>query len=143
MSSQAPLDDRSATATAADVLSRLLAAALCLAVVAVHIVDQGGLIGDKAPRYVGVGYWVLEVVGVVVAGLLLAGRARRQVWGAAALVGVGPFVGYVLSRGPGLPGYTDDRGNWTEQIGHVSLAVEVLLVVLALAQLARLRAAAS
>jgi hypothetical protein len=46
-------------------------------------------------------------------------------------VAVGPLLGYVLSRGPGLPGYDDDRGNWTEPLGLVSLGVEVLLLALA------------
>ena len=32
--------------------SPLLAAALCLGVTAIHIVDQGGLPGDKTPGYV-------------------------------------------------------------------------------------------
>ena len=58
-----------------------------------------------------------------------------RAWGVAVLVGLGPILGYVLSRGPGLPGYTDDRGNWTEPLGLLSLAVEALLVVVAVAQL--------
>jgi hypothetical protein len=45
-------------------------------------------------------------------------------------------VGYVLSRGPGLPGYTDDIGNWAEPLGVLSLVVEGVLLLLALAMLA-------
>lgn len=37
----------------------------------------------------------------------------------------------MLSRGPGLPDYTDDRGNWTEPIGLWSLALELTLAALA------------
>lgn len=41
------------------------------------------------------------------------------------------MIGFALSRGPGLPGYSDDKGNWTELLGLQALAVEVLLLVLA------------
>lgn len=113
----------------------LPAALLSLGVAAIHVVDQGGVPGSKDPSYVGVGYWVLEVVAVVVAVALLTRRARASVttWTLAALVGLGPLLGYCLSRGPGLPDYTDDIGNWTEPLGVLSLVVEVLLVLVALA----------
>lgn len=58
-------------------------------------------------------------------------------WALAVGAGLSPIVGYCLSRGPGLPDYTDDVGTWTEPLGIVSLAVEVLLVVLALASARR------
>ena len=53
-------------------LSRAVGAALALGITAVHVVDQGGLIGDKGPRYVGVGYWLLELAGIAFAVLLEA-----------------------------------------------------------------------
>ena len=111
------------------------AALLSLGVAAIHVVDQGGVPGSKDPSYVGIGYWVLEIVAVVLAVALLARRARASVltWVVAAGVGLGPLLGYCLSRGPGLPSYTDDIGNWTEPLGIVSLVVEVLLVLVALA----------
>ncbi len=40
-------------------------------------------------------------------------------------------MGYVLSRGPGLPDYTDDRGNWGEPLGVVNLIVAGLLAFVA------------
>jgi hypothetical protein len=43
----------------------------------------------------------------------------------------GPIIGYALSRGPGLPSYADDRRNWTETIGVISLVVEGSLLVIA------------
>jgi hypothetical protein len=94
-------------------------AALCLAVAV-----------SKTPTYVSVGYYALEIIGVVAAGLLIAGVTRAG-WFLAVGVAAGPFVGYVLSRGPGLPGYTSDVGNWTEPLGLVSLAVEAALFALA------------
>ncbi|MET7381746.1 hypothetical protein ABZT08_23475 [Streptomyces sp. NPDC005526] len=102
---------------------------LCLAVAAVHVVDQGGLTATRDPYYIGVAYHVLEVAAVVAAVLLLIGLVRLG-WLLAAGVAAGPLLGYVLSRGPGLPGYTDDIGNWTEPIGLVSLALEGSLLLL-------------
>jgi hypothetical protein len=45
-------------------------------------------------------------------------------------VAAGPILGYVLSRGPGLPNYGDDIGNWTEPLGVLSLVVEGVLLIL-------------
>ncbi|WP_063770073.1 hypothetical protein [Streptacidiphilus melanogenes] len=113
---------------------RAWAAVLCLAVAWIHVQDQGGFPGSKTPDYVGVGYYLLEAAGILSA-VVLASRSdlgeRALVWLTAAGVALGPLLGYVLSRGPGLPGYDDDRGNWTEPLGLVSIAVEVLLLVLA------------
>jgi hypothetical protein len=110
---------------------RLFAAALCLAVVVIHLKDQGGVPGSKDPGYVAAGYYLLEVAGVLAAGVLAFGRTRRA-WLLALGVAIGPLVGYVLSRGPGLPAYTDDKGNWTETLGVISLLIEGALLVLSL-----------
>ncbi|GAA3982239.1 hypothetical protein GCM10023085_75610 [Actinomadura viridis] len=119
---------------------RIAGALLALAVAAVHVVDQGGFPGSKAPAYVGIGYYIVEVAAIVTAGLLIAGAVRIG-WALAMAVAAGPVVGYVLSRGPGLPGYTDDIGNWTEPLGLASLAAEGLLFFLALTMLGRALAA--
>jgi hypothetical protein len=55
-------------------------------------------------------------------------------------VAAGAFAGYVLSRTTGLPGATDDVGNWTEPLGLASLVVEGCVVAVALAALRVLRA---
>ena len=113
---------------------RMLGVIGCLAVAAIHVIDQGGLPGTKDPQYVQMMYYALEAAGVVAAALLLARQARSG-WVLALGVAVGPIVGYVLSRGPGLPNYTDDVGNWTEPLGVVSLVVEGGLFILAAAAL--------
>jgi hypothetical protein len=118
---------------------RLLGAALALGIAWIHVVDQGGFPGDKTPHYVGVGYYLLELTGLLVALALVAGIGRVRTWLLAAGVAFGPIVGYVLSRGPGLPGYTDDRGNWTEPIGVWSLVLEGALLVLTTGVLVRAR----
>jgi hypothetical protein len=114
-----------------------VAAALCLVVAVIHVIDQGG-IALHDPPYIGVGYWLLEVVAVVTA-VLLVRRPTVPVWVVALLVGAGPFIGYVVSRSTGLPGYSDDIGNWGEPLGVLSLVVEAVLVILAAVVLSRLR----
>jgi hypothetical protein len=65
--------------------------------------------------------------------LSLASRLSAATWTIAAIcVSAGPLLGYVLFRGPGLPDYDDDRGNWAEPLGVLSLVVESALLVLAL-----------
>jgi hypothetical protein len=106
----------------------------CLAVAAIHVIDQGGVPGTKGPEYVQILYYALEVAGVLVAALLLTEQARVG-WLLSLGVAAGPIVGYVLSRGPGMPAYTDDIGNWAEPLGVVSLVVEGILLILATASL--------
>ncbi|MGW4440609.1 hypothetical protein ACWELO_33600 [Streptomyces sp. NPDC004596] len=119
-------------------VARWAGALLCLVVAGIHVVDQGGITTTRDPYYLGIAYHVLEVAAVVAAVLLLATRVRAG-WLLAAGVAVGPLLGYTLSRGPGLPDYRDDIGNWTEPLGLVSLAVEGALLLLAVVFLARSR----
>ncbi|MBV9650626.1 MAG: hypothetical protein JO296_10860 [Pseudonocardiales bacterium] len=102
----------------------------CLAVTAIHVIDQGGIPGSKDPGYIQALYYLLEIVGVVAAALLLT-RYARSGWLLSLGVAAGPVVGYVLSRGPGLPHYTDDIGNWGEPLGIISLLVEGILLIAA------------
>ena len=119
----------------AEVGARTAAALLSLTVAWIHVQDQGGFPGDKTPHYVAIGYYLLEAAGVLCAVLMFAGlkaRLFRVDWLLAAGVALGPLLGYVLSRGPGLPDYGDDKGNWTEPLGLVSLVVEGALLILAI-----------
>ncbi|MFJ5534702.1 hypothetical protein [Streptomyces sp. NPDC093261] len=102
---------------------------LSLAVAAIHVIDQGGVTATRAPYYIGIAYHVLEIAAVVTAVLLLIGLVRLG-WLLAIGVAAGPLLGYILSRGPGLPDYGDDIGNWTEPLGLASLAVEGALLLL-------------
>ena len=130
---------RPATRRGFGLAARLLGAVLAVTISLVHISDQGGLTALKDPAYVGYGYYLLEFGGLVVAALLLFAPAHRQVasWALAVGVAVGPLVGFVLSRGPGLPNYTDDRGNWTEPVALFAIAAEILLLVLTASVLSR------
>jgi hypothetical protein len=126
------------------VLPAAVGALLALAVAWIHVTDQGGFPGDKSPTYIAICYYVLELVAVVLAVALLtpATRNRLGTWLLAAAVGAGPMIGYALTRGPGLPGAMDDRGNWGEPLGVASLVVEGVLILLTLACAAQLRSSA-
>jgi 4-amino-4-deoxy-L-arabinose transferase-like glycosyltransferase len=109
-----------------------------VAVAIIHIKDQGGFPGHKDPSYIGIGYFVLEFAAIAAAALLLS-KAFRKGWFLSLGVAVGPLVGFILTRGPGLPMAVDDRGNWTETLGLISLVVEGVLLLLILAVAARRR----
>jgi hypothetical protein len=112
--------------------ARGLGALLSIAISVIHVIDQGGLPGSREPAYVGILYYLLEVAGVVTALLLVVGVVRIG-WLLSLGVSAGPLVCYLLSRGPGLPGYHDDIGNWAEPLGVISLVVEAALLALAIA----------
>ena len=137
---------RSDDATAArDIMSPLttgVGVVLALAVTVVHVLDQGGITEMKDPAYLGYGYWVLELAGVVCAVLHLP-RARRAGWVLAIGVAAGPLVGIVVSRSVGLPDATDDIGNWGEPLGVVAMLVEAALLVVAVLVLAQVRRGAA
>ena len=105
----------------------LVIAALAVGVSYVHVLDQGGLTMLKDPAYLGWGYRVLEVTGVVAALLVLA--RRREGLLLTAGLALAPLVGLVVSRSVGLPDATDDIGNWTEPLQLYAVAVELALLI--------------
>jgi hypothetical protein len=135
--------------TAPDVAIRVVGAMLALAVAAVHIADQGGVTALTSPNWIGWGYRTIEVGGVLTALVLLLPRPARLTalmtwtgWAAGVLLGVGPFVAYVLSRTVGVPGDSGDVGNWGYWVGTVSLFIEAALIVLSVSMLLALRQSA-
>jgi hypothetical protein len=111
---------------------RGVGALLALAVAAAHVADQGGLTAFTAPDWLGWAYRLIEVGGVLVAGVLLWPRSGRLGWAAAALLSVGPLVGYLASRTVGVPGDPGDVGNWADWVGTLALMVEAALITIGL-----------
>ncbi|MFJ2720078.1 hypothetical protein [Streptomyces sp. NPDC087437] len=130
------MSHHTAEAPGATWVARGAGALLSLAVAAIHVTDQGGITATVDPYYIGVAYRVLEIAAVVTAVLLLIGLVQLG-WLLATGVAAGPLLGYVLSRGPGLPAYSEDIGNWTEPLGLVSLAVEGALLLMSVPLLVR------
>jgi hypothetical protein len=113
----------------------LVAAALCLTVGLVHLQDQGGFLGNVTPEWMAIGYYAVEVGAAITIPFIIRQKIAGPVL--AALVSIGPFVGYILSRSVGLPGDPGDVGNWGYTLGTVSLVVEGMLFLLSLSALLR------
>ena len=121
---------------------RLVGALLALTVTAVHVADQGGITALTTPHWIGWGYRLIEVGGVLTALAVLLSRPARPArlgWMAGVLLGAGPFIGYIASRSIGVPGDHGDIGNWGYWVGTVSLFVEAALIVLSVSMLLALR----
>ena len=120
-------------ATTPEISVRLVAALLALAVATVHVADQGGItVLNSPPAWLGWGFRLVEIGGVLTALVILARQARLAWlgWAAGMLLGAGPFIGYIATRTVGVPGDPHDVGNWGYWIGTVSLIVEAALVTL-------------
>ena len=96
---------------------RIVGALLALGVAAAHVADQGGVTAFTAPDWIGWGYRLIEVGGVLTALAMPlpwpAGLGRPWLrWAAAMLLGAGPFIAYVASRTVGMPGDPGDVGNF-------------------------------
>jgi hypothetical protein len=110
------------------------AAAALIAVAVVHLIDGPGSLTDQF--YIGVLELALTAACVPLAIALLV-RPTRDLWvTAAAVVGLAMLL-YLLSRTTGLPGSTDDIGNWGQALGIVNLAIEAAVLAIVSWALAR------
>jgi hypothetical protein len=112
--------------------ARVLGAAAVLAIGLIHILDAAGTYSGT--RWIFWAYMAVIIASVPVA-LLLLHSASPLVWGAAAAVAAGPFLGYLWSRAIGLPGDAPDIGNWLCTLGMAALFVESLLLALSATRL--------
>ncbi len=98
-------------------------------IIAVHLMDLPGKM-EKVP-YIGFMY-----IGVILAAGFLIHRiisgATRNDYLAAATLAAAVIVGYIVNRTVGMPGATDDIGNWWEPLGFLSVVVEAWVIVLGL-----------
>jgi hypothetical protein len=124
---------------APEMAMRMVGVLLVLAIAAVHVADQGGINSLASPDWIGWSYRLIEIGALVTAVTLLIPWSAWVGWAAAALLGTGPFVAYVVSRSVGLPGDHGDVGDCGYWVGTVSLAVEAALIVLSITMLAAYR----
>ena len=103
--------------------------------IAIHATELAGKVEEVA--YLGFGYVAL-IAGAFVAALMLAVGDRRG-WVVAAATASATLVGYVLTRTTGLPGSTDDIGNWGETLAIWSMLAELGVCGLAAVALGRPR----
>jgi hypothetical protein len=116
-----------------DAIARIVAIGALVAIALVHILQLPTAF--DAIGYLG----ALFIAAVVAAGVLAAVLARTsddRAWALAGGLAGLILLGYVLSRSVGLPGFTDDMGDWADAPGLASMLLESLEVVVACAVLA-------
>ena len=113
---------------------RLVGAGISLIVIVglIHLINSPGDLQEGS--YTGLLY-LANFFGAILAAIGIY-RGRSWGWSLGALVSVGAFVGYVISRTVGLPGLPVEE-EWLEPLGVLSLMVEGLFVGLCLAIFAR------
>lgn len=112
-------------------LSRLFAvpcAVGLLAVAVVHLLDGPGSLSDQF--YIGALELALAAACVPLA-VLLVTRPVRAFWHASGALCSAALLVYVASRTVGLPGSTDDIGNWFETLGVLNVVFEAAVIALA------------
>ncbi len=93
-------------------VSALAGSALLSATLAIHTAELASKVDEVA--YLGLGY-VLLIAASVVSIVLLSQQDRRG-WLLGGATCAATLAGFVLTRTAGLPGATDDIGNWGETI---------------------------
>ncbi len=111
----------------------LATAALLATVAVVHLLDGPGTLSEHF--YVGALELALAAALLPLAVLLVA-RPVPALWLAGAGLCGASLVLYVASRTVGLPGSTDDIGNWAQALGVVSVLAEAGIIGLAARALA-------
>jgi hypothetical protein len=106
-------------------------------IIAIHVTELAGKTDEVA--YLGLGYVALSAAAVVAIVMLAVGDRRG--WALAGATAAATLVGFVLTRTTGLPGSTDDIGNWGETLAIWAMVSEVGVCGLAMVGLARQRRA--
>ena len=92
---------------------------------AVHIMDLPGKWAET--QYLAFGYiGIIVMAGVLIERLLKSGQAFDYL--ASAGLALAVIAGFIVNRTVGMPGATDDIGNWFEPLALLSLFVEVFTV---------------
>jgi hypothetical protein len=115
-------------------LARGLAVVALLSLIAAHVpVAVEHLI--EVP-YLGVAFYAFVLASAALLGSLLD-RSRTFVWVCTAVGSIGALGVYVLSRTLGLPGASDDIGDWSNRFGFISVVSELALIIIAVSVLIR------
>ena len=99
-----------------------------LAVSLLHLIDGPGSLTDQF--YVGGMELALAAACVPLAVLLLT-YPVRLFWHAAGALCTAALIVYIASRTVGLPGSTDDIGNWFQTLGVLNVVFEAAVIALA------------
>jgi hypothetical protein len=110
-----------------DVVARLVAIAGLGGIALIHVLQLPDAFA--AIDYLGV-LFIIAIVAALGLAALMTRMSDEVIWAATGLLPALLLIGFVLSRTSGLPGFTDDVGDWSERLGLLSLVVEGLLVCL-------------
>jgi hypothetical protein len=110
-----------------DGIARTLAVVGLAGMALIHLLDLPDTI--TGTPYVGWMYIGLIISALGLGGVLVYSTDARA-WKATAALALSVILGYTLSRTTGLPGSTDDIGNWGQSLGIASLFVEGSLIAL-------------
>lgn len=109
-----------------EALERLVAIASLAGIALVHALQLPAAFDEAG--YLGGLFVAAVVASVLLAAALTVTADARALQAAGTLAGL-LLLGYVISRTVGLPGATDDVGEWAEPPGLVAIVLEGLLVV--------------
>lgn len=99
-----------------------------LAVTLIHLLDGPGSLSDEF--YVGALELALAAACVPLAVILLTNPVVA-LWHAAGALCTAALLVFIASRTVGLPGSTDDIGNWDQLLGVLNMAFEAIVIALA------------
>jgi hypothetical protein len=115
-----------------DAIARAVAVGGLVAIALIHVLQLPA-------AFDAIGYLGALFIGAVVGSLLLAAILTRTsdglAWTATGGLAAVILLCYVVSRSVGLPGFTNDVGEWAEAPGLASMVIEGLLVFLTTAVL--------
>jgi hypothetical protein len=130
-------------ATSRDQVGRAVGVVGLAGIALIHLLDAVGKYGES--RYIFALYVVLMVTTLGAAAVLLRTDSRLA-WAYAVLASGATLIAFVMSRTTGLPGASQDVGNWSDSLGLASLFVEgctLLLGIYKLSTIVQLPAASS
>jgi len=91
----------------------------------IHVLDLPGKWAET--RYLGIGYVLVIAASLVLAEVISTRNDKRALY-ASALLSIAVLSGFIIDRTVGLPGATQDIGNWTEPLGLAYLFVGTITV---------------
>jgi hypothetical protein len=110
-----------------DAIARAVAIGGLVSVALIHVLQL-------PDAFAAIGYLGAVFIAAAAACLVIAAVLTRTsddlAWIATGGLAGMILLGYVLSRSVGLPGFTEDIGEWSEAPGLASMVVETLLVFL-------------
>jgi len=108
-----------------DAIARAAAIGGLVAVALIHMLQLPPAFADAG--YLG-GLFIVAVIACLAIAAALTRTSDDRAWAAAEGLAALILLGYVLSRTVGLPGFTDDIGEWSEPLGLASMVAEGLLL---------------